>query len=356
MYKPNTKWTWSFTIISLVQAIASLGLEGYVFAKFQTSLLATAKGTTQSRTIPTYLSLFIFGFLYQLVLVWDALRLKNTIQVIGLCLYNLGLLIYAAVQVDQIRQAVTTLGDLRDVEPQPGGNAGSDAGLALWRGMRPYLIAVPCVIALGLILLSFVAWKLYDEFAWSIYKHISADLRLKRRYLTYQIYIALLKFDFFFFLGFTVQFLVVVVNTSDAEFYITIAAVPITIVLLLLAAFWTRRESVMGMMCIIMLYFAALAYFLFKLVRMYAASSGHRRDDYSPARKSLTTFAAITVLLLVVTIVNACWCTHNFNKGLKPHIAKRKVPNPEDKTRGGYGEFGSQPVGLGQVTSRMTID
>ena len=62
-----------------------------------------------------------------------------------------------------------------------------------------------------------------------------------------KIYIAVLKFDFFFFLAFTVQFIVVVINTTDLEFYLTIAAIPITIVLLLLAGFWTRKESVVGM-------------------------------------------------------------------------------------------------------------
>jgi hypothetical protein len=36
--------------------------------------------------------------------------------------------------------------------------------------------------------MSAIAWKLYDEFAWTIYKHISADLRMKRRFLTFQVW------------------------------------------------------------------------------------------------------------------------------------------------------------------------
>ena len=130
-------------------------------------------GTDYSRTIPTFLTLYIFGFIYELLLVYDALRLKNTIQVIGLCLFNLALLIYAAVQMDQIQEAVTNLGG--GIRP----NA--------WPDSKPFLIAIPCVIAVGTAFMAFVAWKLYDEFAWTIYKHISADLRMKRRYLTFQV-------------------------------------------------------------------------------------------------------------------------------------------------------------------------
>ena len=57
-----------------------------------------------------------------------------------------------------------------------------------WSALKPFLIAIPCVIAVGSIVMSVVARKIYDEFAWTIYKHISADLRMKRRYLAYQVH------------------------------------------------------------------------------------------------------------------------------------------------------------------------
>ncbi|THC90570.1 hypothetical protein EYZ11_009971 [Aspergillus tanneri] len=285
MYRPNSLWTWSFAIVTLIQTIITLALE-------------------------------CFGFIYELVLVYDALRMKNTIQVIGLCLCNVGLLIYGAVQIQQVKEAVGILRYQHMISDN------------IWAESQPFLIIIPCVVGMGTILMSIIAWKLYDEFAWSIYKHISADLRMKRRYLTYQIYIALLKFDFFFFLGFTVQFVVIITNKSDVEFALTVAAVPVTIIILLL-------------------YFGAMAYFLFKLVRMYAPST---EPMYLPARRSLTFFAVITLILIVLTIVNAGICMHNFHKGLKPHINKKKDRKEAEKTT----ELSSNITG--QVPNRMMID
>lgn len=59
--------------------------------------------------------------------------------------------------------------------------------MEIWADIRPFLITIPCVIALSSVLMFVICWKLYDEFAWKIYKHISADLRMKKRYLTFQV-------------------------------------------------------------------------------------------------------------------------------------------------------------------------
>ncbi|RJE17124.1 hypothetical protein PHISCL_10539, partial [Aspergillus sclerotialis] len=135
----------------------------------------SAAASSASKTIPTFLALYSFGFIYELVLVYDALRLKNTIQVIGICFCNVGLLIYGAVQVQQIKEAVGVLTVMDKIDKD------------VWPKTEPFLIIIPIVVAMGSVLMGIVAWKLYDEFAWSIYKHISADLRMKRRYLTYQV-------------------------------------------------------------------------------------------------------------------------------------------------------------------------
>lgn len=342
MYRPNTTWTWAFIITAAVQAAIVLAIESYLFANFQESLEPHQRAIPLSKTIPTYLTLFIFGFLYQLVLVYDSLRLKNTIQVIGLCIYNGGMLIYASIQYDQINKAVEQLAEKGYIKP----------GATVWEDIRPFLLVVPCVIAAFTAGMSFIAWKLYDEFAWTIYKHISADLRMKRRFLTFQVYITLLKFDFFFFLGFTVQFLVIVTGLADAELALTIAAIPVTVVILVMAAFWTRRENKIGMIGTIFLFFCGLAYFIFKLGRMYQPA---KAASYLPVRKTLTSFAVITIILIILTITNAIMCTSNFGKGLKPYIMRRKIGGEEAAEKAD--NMTELPdLKHGPVSSRMTID
>lgn len=117
----------------------------------------------------------MFGYIYQLILVYDALRMKNTIQIIGLVLYNAGILLYAGIQFDQIDDAIKSLIRQKFIV------------FNFWHTIKPMLIALPVLMGVFTVLFAFIAWKLYDEFAWTIYKHISADLRMKRRYLTYQV-------------------------------------------------------------------------------------------------------------------------------------------------------------------------
>lgn len=339
------KWPRSFFLVALLQAAICIVFEAYTFAKFQNGLKDESDPVfndtdvlSQMKTIPTFLSLFIFGFVYDLVLVWDALRMKNTIQVIGLCLANLAFLIYTAIQIDQIREAIDIL---------LGKNALND--FDIWNEVKPLLVAIPCIIGVLTFALSFLAWKLYQEFAWDILKHIGADYRMKKRFLHYQVYIALLKFDFFFFIGFTVQFLVVVGGKTDAELWLTSAAIPVTVAILLAAAWFTQKEWKWGMVSIMVLYLGGLAYFIFKLSRIYDAD---HRIFYAPVRKSLTAFAVLTIILIVLTIVNGLVCMFNFGAGLKQHLNSPRQ-REMDKDQASYS---MSDVKQPQIPSRMTID
>ena len=101
---------------------------------------------------------------------------------------------------------------------------------------------------------------------------------------------------------------------------------------------------------------------MFKLVRMYTPA---RAEAYKPARKELTTFAVLTILLILATIIYAIICAANYKKGLRPYVEHRKVQNPDDKLVGNsnYSAY-SNPSGFSQAgpgqqmrpDQRMEID
>ena len=73
---------------------------------------------------------------------------------------------------------------------------------------------------------------------------------IKTFILTRYVFLSFLQdeYYFFFFLAFAIQLLVVVVQgNDDSEFGLTIAAIPIIVVILIASGYWVRRENKIGM-------------------------------------------------------------------------------------------------------------
>ena len=99
------------------------------------------------------------------------------------------------------------------------------------------------------------------------------------------------------------------------------------------------------MVIVIILDHGGLVYFIFKLVRIWTW-----KEYYEAVQKSLTAFAVITILLIILTIANGIICMLNFGAGLKNHL---QVPKKDDE----HTDLNS--VSLNDVKpqgSRMTID
>ena len=130
----------------------------------------------------------------------------------------------------------------------------------------------------------------------------------------------------------TSQLLIIVLNTDSAEFGLTIAAIPVVIVLLILCAIAVQREIKWLMSISLILMLAAETYFgehhassistcstltlcsVFKLVRYYEPSTS---GQYLSTRATITTFTIIAFLLLLVSFGIGLRCFADFDKGLK---------------------------------------
>lgn len=316
--KPS-RWAPPFFLTVAGTSLIVLVLVVVVFSTFENNVVETTNDTlSQSRTIPTYLALFIFAQLFQCFLAFDALESQNTIQIFGLCAFAVAMLVYSAIQIEQVKTAILYLSEHKqyDIDDFPLINGA--------------LIAIPCVIAACLGLMSYFAFKLHQEFGWTMYKKVGVDMQLRSRYIAYHIFLTLLKYDFFFFLGFTLQFIVIVLNTRDVEFGLTIAMIPVTVLWLYLVHYFVKKENTVGMFCMLFVFVAGLAYFLFKAIRMYQPDEAYK---YVAARKSLTIFAVLTILLLAASLTNAIICMRNFHMGLAPIINNERRNNSQSLKR-----------------------
>jgi len=124
---------------------------------------------------------------------------------------------------------------------------------------------IPIVIAVAEVAYIGLGWKIYHEFGWKVYKFLGADRRIKKMYALYQIYVCLVKFDVFFWAGFSVQFIWLVLQDTQVEYYITCAALPFSILLLVEGHLAARYEQRWMMATFMLGCVGAMVYFVYKV-------------------------------------------------------------------------------------------
>lgn len=125
---------------------------------------------------------------------------------------------------------------------------------------------IPIVIAVAEVAYIALGWKIYHEFGWKVYKFLGADRRIKKMYAIYQIYECLVKFDVFFWAGFSVQFIWLVLQDTQVEYYITCAALPLSLLLLVEGHLAARYEQRWMMATFMLGCVGAMVYFLYKVI------------------------------------------------------------------------------------------
>lgn len=338
----------SFVAIIIFNAAVVLAMVAIAFGQVEAHVPTSS--SSQLKTIPCYLALFGLAEVFELLMALDALKLRNIIQLVGILVFHIALIVFSALQVHEAHTALVFLND----DPCTT-FFGCDGPHTLWRRVEPFLIVVPCMLAASLLVMVFFVRQLFGEFGWAVFHVVGANPVMKTMYQWYQIMVCLLKFDFFCFAGVTMQLLILVLQTNSAEFGLTIAAIPIVLILLVMCGFALKREIKWLMSISLVVMLAAETYFIYKLVRMYEPGS---ESQYVTTRATLTTFTIVAFVLLFATFAVGLRCFSDFDKGLAPakmHDVQEKVTYSTPNTPGVGGRQSSY-IGGQPLQQRLSIE
>ncbi|KAK7064403.1 UPF0658 Golgi apparatus membrane protein [Favolaschia claudopus] len=316
-----------YVLTVLIETTIDLIIEGELLLQINKNDLGNQQtGKFAANQMPVYLSIFALAHVFQFVLAVDAVYTRNTLQFICLTIFNALFLAYAVIQIGEIREL-----NLSQTGHVP---------------INVLTTIIPIVIAVAEVAYIALGWKIYDEFGWKVYKFLGADRRIKKMYANYQIYDCLVKFDVFFWVGFSVQFIWLVLLDHDWEFFVTCAALPLSLVLLVEGHLAARHENKWMMLTFIAGCFGAMLYFFYKLIKVLRF---RKTQDFLLVWKTLTIFSVIAIILLVVTIVFSVLVLRNFGRGLKDALMRKSMGHIRD---------GSQQHrrAASQNPNRMSID
>jgi hypothetical protein len=141
----------------------------------------------------------------------------------------------------------------------------------------------------------------------------------------------MLRFDLFFGISFSAQLIFFVLGKDDTEYYLTMAALPLSIVLVVGGHFAARFENKWLMGGFMLGVVGAVVYFAYKLFRIWEAVD----TTYAHVYESMTLFAATAMFFLITTFIWGCLVFSNFGRGLKEQMTRALNKEPASIARRG---------------------
>ncbi|KAI9207638.1 uncharacterized protein BJ171DRAFT_638422 [Polychytrium aggregatum] len=330
-----------------------------------------------------YFGLFIFSQFFQFILVWDAARVKNTMQVIAGAVFNILTFAYSGIQIWQTYKllgcsvsiidgfnngnsrasyyAALALQSVTDQMCSVPANPPNSTSVSIPFTTVPNLIrpALPYEYAIFVIMFvfnaggSFVAWKVYDVYGWVIYQVQGASTERRRIMRYYHSFILLLKVNIFFYVGIIIQYVTAyffvtrhpivcpsywypicddlqlagsIVSTSlSATKFVIITGVVLCMAAILYYSFGyygTRlgnRSLMLSFLVLITMTTGALIYPLYQAFQ----------TGFEMTRVWLTVFCCIQICLNVITFFLGVFLTGSINKGLRDMGPSMAPPNTQ---------------------------
>ncbi|KAM0293157.1 hypothetical protein HYE67_007918 [Fusarium culmorum] len=303
----------AFLSIGLLQGLAVSILQGIVVINWNGYLKPTVLQVPAGYTVPTNLAIFVFGFIFQLLFMADAIRLKSTAQAMLTCVLNAGFLPLAIYQRKQIWECIESFSDSRDTN----GDSLVHLDKPIWHDIGGILFAMPFIVGACTVFLVVTVWYLKQYFDWQAYRNVGADARFKKIRTIHQVFVMLAKVVIYFIICFEIIYGVTQLRGMGTEFIIHMVILGIAVVITTMSIVWSKTENRIGMGISIGVFLAGIAYFVYMIVLIRT-----EWVSYVTAGDIMTCYATMATLFLLATAIFAILCLRNFFGGLKEHLEK----------------------------------
>ncbi|CAI2182679.1 10653_t:CDS:2 [Funneliformis geosporum] len=289
----------------------------YFHHNFVNQFVLDSQGKGISEADLIYHSIFILSLVFQVLLCIDALRRRNTIQLIALVIFNLTSLAYAGVQLYQhiILEDEGTDNALfapMDINKYP---TRIDAKKYFQTRMRPLEFLIIVIVALFSLYLAGLVFKLSKQFGWENYRTYSADVEVRNAFVSLSILQTLIKLDVFFIGAYAIQLIPSRSIGYSEKLIETVLIFVIGAIMLLMAWYSVTKESKYILLSVVNLLILSLVYMGYRIIIINLPIK-NERDPYLFTRRLLTFFLATTICLVIGTVYYASVSFRNMMRGV----------------------------------------
>lgn len=259
---------------------------------------------------------FILSLIYQVAFCVYSLITRNSIQLMALVVFNVLSLAYAGVQIYQhiILEEEGTIGAV--FKPDDEFKTPEDAKDYFVKKMRPIEYIIASLVLAFSIYLGLLSYKLTKEFGWENYKTYTADLKVRKAYVSLTILQTLVKLDIFFIITYAIQLVPSKLIGYSRSIVETVLVFVIGFLLSSMAWYSVDKEMKYILLLVINLCCFSLAYIVYRLVGINSPVPKGRIDPYQFTRRLLTFTLSVTFILVSATVYYGIICFRNMTRGI----------------------------------------
>lgn len=298
-----------FFLLNIMQVVIVGGIQSSMMYLGDYSSISTG-GMGPGRRV--YMGLFAGAVVYSCFLCLFAVKNENFLEIIAFVVQNFGYIVYSSIQVYHINYKT-----YEDIEIR------KSKQLSVLSFLNFFSLLVMNAM------FTYLAFKLFVEYGWKIYKRVRFNIKLRAAYHFYELVICLMKMTILFVVMFSICLNRTIFRglESDANFIVTLAIIPTFIIVCRLAVAGIHRENKVIMTMFVVVLLVAQAGYIYEIHSIATCSSTYCKNFFKKKNDvpqevviHILYLGSVALLFVFVLALASVKVTRNFGIGLRSHF------------------------------------